>query len=216
VRDTARQFEHEFERELIPLIPHMRAFARSLCRDPVAADDLAQSALAKAWKNRDSYRPGTNMKAWTFMILRNEFYSEKRRDWRSTQLDPEMAEQTLIAVDNPDATLALDEVRRALAMLPVAQREALILVGAGGLSYDEAAEATGVPAGTVKSRVSRARVALQQVLDAGAFRRDGMLAGGAMTALLAEVPSYRPDPEGRLAAGELQRPGLTPIKHLVA
>ena len=159
-----------FETELVALIPHMRAFARSLCRDPTAADDVAQEALAKAWKNRESYRPGTNMKAWTFMILRNQFLSEKRRDWRAQPLDQEQAERTLLAVDNPDAGLALGEVRQALEWLPFEQREALIMVGAGGLSYDEAAEATGVPVGTVKSRVSRGRAALQAILDAGAFK----------------------------------------------
>jgi RNA polymerase sigma-70 factor (ECF subfamily) len=160
-----------FERELIALIPHMRAFARSLCRDVTAADDLAQDALVKAWKSRDSYLMGSNMKAWTFMILRNQFLSEKRRNWRSTQLDPELAERTLVAVDNPEATVALDEVRRALDMLPFEQREALIMVGAGGLSYEEAAEAIGVALGTVKSRVSRARAALQALLDGGELGR---------------------------------------------
>ncbi len=178
-----------FERELIALIPHMRAFARSLCRDVTAADDLAQDALAKAWRSRDSYQMGSNMKAWTFMIVRNQFLSEKRRDWRSQQLDPEVAERTLVAADNPDASLALDDVRLALAMLPFEQREALIMVGAGGLSYQEAAEATGVPTGTVKSRVSRARVALQAVLDGGVFRRDGAPAGRAMTTILAQLPA---------------------------
>lgn len=160
-----------FERELIALIPHMRAFARSLCRDAAAADDLAQDALAKAWKSRASYQMGSNMKAWSFMILRNQFLSEKRRNWRSMQLDPELAERTLVAVDNPDAALELDDVRHALARLPFEQREALVMVGAGGLSYEEAAEAIGAPVGTVKSRVSRARAALQQLLEGGASLR---------------------------------------------
>ena len=86
--------EDAFKQELVALIPHLRAFARSLCNDPTQADDLAQEALAKAWKARDSFEPGTSIKAWTFMILRNQFYSEKRRSWRTAPLDMEMAEST--------------------------------------------------------------------------------------------------------------------------
>ncbi|RYG16765.1 MAG: RNA polymerase subunit sigma-70, partial [Caulobacteraceae bacterium] len=84
-----------FKRELVTLIPHLRAFARTLTGDPTAADDLAQDAMMKAWDARASYQMGTNMKAWTFMILRNQFYSEKRRSWRQSQLDQEAAERTL-------------------------------------------------------------------------------------------------------------------------
>ena len=80
-----------FKRELVTLIPHLRAFARTLTGDPTAADDLAQDAMMKAWDARASFQMGTNMKAWTFMILRNQFYSEKRRSWRQSQLDQEAA-----------------------------------------------------------------------------------------------------------------------------
>ena len=79
-----------FKRQLVGLIPHLRAFARTLCGEPAAADDLAQDAMMKAWDARASFQMGTNMKAWTFMILRNQFYSEKRRSWRQTQLDQEV------------------------------------------------------------------------------------------------------------------------------
>ena len=178
----------DFERDLIALIPHMRAFARSLCGDPAQADDLAQDALAKALKSRDSYQLGTNMKAWLFMILRNQFYSEKRRSWRGSQLDQEVAEKTLHAVDDPSSALELNDVRMALQMLPDVQREALVMVGAGGFSYEEAAEIAGVAVGTVKSRVSRARAALQAILDAGDLRRDSASAQDAMSAIMADVP----------------------------
>jgi len=178
-----------FERDLVALIPHMRAFARSLCGDAAQADDLAQDALSKALKARDSYQLGTNMKAWLFMIVRNQFYSEKRRCWRGSQLDPEVAERTLIAVDDPSAALELDEVRQALQMLPDVQREALVMVGAGGFSYEEAAAISGVAVGTIKSRVSRARNALQAILEAGSFSRDGAPAHQAMATIMAEVPS---------------------------
>ena len=180
-----------FKSELTSLIPQMRAFARSLCRDAVAADDLAQDALLKAWNNRASYQPGTNMKAWTFMILRNQFYSDKRRSWRSTQLDPEVAERTLVAASNPIASLELDEVRRALAMLPEDQREALILIGAGGLSYEEVSEICGCAIGTIKSRVSRARDRLAAILEDGAYGEDNVLPSSAMSTLIAQLDSLR-------------------------
>jgi len=179
--------DNAFKRELVQLIPHLRAFARTLCGDPAAADDLAQDAMMKAWDARNSFQMGTNMKAWTFMILRNQFYSEKRRSWRQSQLDQEAAERTLVAVDDPEAPVALDELRQGLAMLPPEQREALILVGAGGFAYEEAAEICGCAVGTVKSRVSRARRALHAILDEGNYDRDGAAAGDAMRSILADA-----------------------------
>lgn len=177
----------EFRKQIVTLIPHLRAFARTLCGDATAADDLAQDAMLKAWDARASYQMGTNMKAWTFMILRNQFYSEKRRSWRQTQLDQEAAERTLMAIDDPSAPIALDELRSALKTLPDEQREALVLVGAGGFAYEEAAEICNCAVGTVKSRVSRARRALQASLDAGAYERDGTPAGEAMGSILADA-----------------------------
>ena len=179
--------DNAFKRELVALIPHLRAFARTLTGDPTAADDLAQDAMMKAWDARASYQMGTNMKAWTFMILRNQFYSEKRRSWRQSQLDQEAAERTLVAVDDPESPVALDELRLALATLPEEQREALILVGAGGFAYEEAAEICGCAVGTVKSRVSRARRALHAILEQGAYDRDGASAGDAMRSILADA-----------------------------
>jgi RNA polymerase sigma-70 factor (ECF subfamily) len=186
-RNAESQNDEAFKRELINLIPHLRAFARTLAGDPAAADDLAQDAMLKAWDARASFQMGTNMKAWTFMILRNQFYSEKRRAWRQTQLDQEAAERTLIAVDDPEAPVALDELRLGLAQLPHEQREALILVGAGGFAYEEAAEICGCAVGTVKSRVSRARRALQAILEEGAYKRDGGSASDAMRSILEDA-----------------------------
>ena len=162
--------EVTFKKELVAAIPHLRAFARSLCNDPTQADDLAQEALAKAWKARDSFEPGTSIKAWTFMILRNQFYSEKRRSWRTAPLDMEMAENTLVANDNPTVPMELLELRSALAKLPDDQREALILVGAGGMAYEEAAQVCQCAVGTIKSRVSRARRALETLLNEAGSR----------------------------------------------
>ena len=179
--------EKIFKRDLVALIPHLRAFARTLCGDAAAADDLAQDAVMKAWDARSSFQMGTNMKAWTFMILRNQFYSEKRRSWRQSQLDQEAAERTLVAIDDPASPIALDEMRLALGMLPSEQREALILVGAGGFAYEEAADICGCAVGTVKSRVSRARRALHGILEGGAYDRDGSPAGEAMRTILASA-----------------------------
>ncbi|WP_304170578.1 sigma-70 family RNA polymerase sigma factor [Phenylobacterium aquaticum] len=185
--DRAADPDQAFKRELVGLIPHLRAFARTLTGNPTAADDLAQDAMMKAWDARASYQMGTNMKAWTFMILRNQFYSERRRSWRQTQLDQEAAERTLVAIDDPESPVVLDELRLGLGMLPMEQREALILVGAGGFAYEEAAEICGCAVGTVKSRVSRARRALQGILEVGAYTRDGRSAGDAMRSILADA-----------------------------
>ncbi|CAN5703017.1 sigma-70 family RNA polymerase sigma factor [soil metagenome] len=185
--DRSPAEDEAFKRELVKLIPHLRAFARTLAGEPAGADDLAQDAMMKAWDARKSFQMGTNMKAWTFMILRNQFYSEKRRSWRQIQLDQEAAERTLVAVDDPEAPVALDELRLSLAMLPAEQREALVLVGAGGFAYEEAAEICNCAVGTVKSRVSRARRALHAILDDGAYERDGGAAGDAMRSILADA-----------------------------
>jgi len=183
--DAAR--DEAFKTQLVALIPQLRAFARSLTGDPTAADDLAQDAMVKAWDARAGFEMGTNMKAWTFMILRNQFYSEKRRSWRQTQLDQEAAERTLVAIDDPAGPVALDELRMGLAMLPPEQREALVLVGAGGFAYEEAAVICGCAVGTVKSRVSRARRALAGILQRGDYVRDRAPAGEAMGSILAQA-----------------------------
>ena len=169
----------------------MRAFARSLCNNPAEAEDLAQEALAKAWASRAGFTMGTNLKAWTFIIVRNQFYSDKRRSWRSQPLDQEAAERTPGPTTNPLASLELDELRRALAMLPDDQREALILIGAGGLSYEEASEICGVPIGTVKSRVSRARDRLALIFADGAIAMDNAPPSTAMASILGQIETFR-------------------------
>jgi RNA polymerase sigma-70 factor (ECF subfamily) len=180
--NTEKLSDPEFKRELAALIPHLRAFARSLCGDATLADDLAQDAMLKAWNARQSFQAGTNMKAWAFTILRNIFYSEKRRSWRRSSLDPEVAEATLVSPANAGDELDLLALRNALNMLPDDQREALVLVGAGGLAYEEAAEVCGCAVGTIKSRVSRARKAVAELLEnneAGFSSDDDINAGEA-------------------------------------
>lgn len=173
-RDPAapRAGDDVFKAELVAQIPYLRAFGRSLTGNREQADDLAQEALVKAWNARDSFQPGTNMKAWTFMILRNHFYSEKRRAWRQAAWDEEKAERTLTAPATQDTILDLEDLRRAMTHLPEEQREALILVGAGGFAYEEAAEICGCAVGTIKSRVNRARRALEALMADAQSNRD--------------------------------------------
>jgi RNA polymerase sigma-70 factor (ECF subfamily) len=157
--------EADFRKGLLDLIPFLRAFSRSLCGDRELADDLAQEALAKAWQSRDSFHAGTNLKAWLFTILRNQFYSDRRRAWRQAPWDDAAAERMPAARGEQLWSVQLSDTARALKTLPAEQREALILVGAGGFSYEEAAKIGNCAVGTVKSRVARARKALSAALD---------------------------------------------------
>ena len=189
----------QFQADLVALLPQMRAFARSLTGDRAQADDLAQEAMLKAWRGRGGFQPGTNMKAWTFMIVRNQFLSDKRRSWRSQPLDPEVAERTLIAADNPGATLEVADVRRAMMMLSDEQREALILIGAAGMSYEEAAEICQTAVGTIKSRVSRARTALQIILSGGELCEADVMPSDAAAAIYREADQLRATAMARAA-----------------
>lgn len=178
-----------FSTDLTALIPQMRAFARGLCRDMTAAEDLAQDGLLRAWTAQASYRPGTNLKAWVLTIMRNQFYSERRVAWRNVALDQRMAEETLVAISNPSATLELDELRRAMLLLPDEQREAVILIGAAGCSYEEASTTCGCPVGTVKSRVSRGRHHLGRILAGAVVPKDALRPSSAMADILAQCES---------------------------
>src|SRR4051812_40536901 len=142
--DSAKKRD-DFETELLAAVPFMRAFARSLCHDPDQAEDIAQETVMKAWQCRQQFQPGTNLRAWLSTILRNRYYSGQRRlKWRA-DFDIEVIERTLMAADDPEMNVQLEDVRRALLMLPAFQREALILVGAGGMSYEEVAHIVGCP-----------------------------------------------------------------------
>lgn len=152
-------------REELPThLPALRAFAMSLCRDATFADDLVQETIVKAWSNFDKFAPDSNMRAWLFTILRNTFFSGKRKTKREVS-DPDGI-HTAGLYEKPahDGRLALADFRVAFDKLSPEQREVLILVGASGFSYEEAAEMTGVAVGTVKSRANRARQKLCDLL----------------------------------------------------
>lgn len=161
--EAARQ--REFKRELTAVIPHLRAFARGLCGRPDLADDLVQEALMKAWAAQERFQPGTSMRAWTFVILRNAYLTDMRRNRFRADYDETVAERILTAPAGQEGPLHLSDMHRALLTLPPERREALLLVGAGGFSYEEAAEICGCAVGTIKSRVGRARAALSAMLD---------------------------------------------------
>jgi RNA polymerase sigma-70 factor (ECF subfamily) len=153
-----------FSRDLLTTIPSLRAFARSLGASPDRADDLVQESLIKAWANRGSFVAGTNLKTWLFTILRNTAYSEYRKRRREVEDSDGSYAATLITEPGQIAHLDMEDFRSALDLVPSEQREALILVGASGFSYEEAAEICGCAVGTIKSRVNRARQRLAAIL----------------------------------------------------
>jgi RNA polymerase sigma-70 factor (ECF subfamily) len=167
--DRTSLSDGEFKKQLADVIPHLRAFGRSLSGNRDLADDLVQETLLKAWAARDRFQAGTNMRAWTFIILRNYYLSQMRRSRFRGEWDELTADRLLAAPAGQDKQVELSDMHRALMELPQSQREALILVGAGGFAYEEAADICHVAVGTIKSRVARGRAALEQILSDGAI-----------------------------------------------
>lgn len=190
-RDRPVLPDAEFKAQLAAIVPHLRAFARSLSGNRDVADDLVQETMLKAWAARSRFHAGTNMRAWTFIILRNHYLSQIRRSRFRGEWDDLVADRILAAPASQDKQIELTDVSRALQMLPAAQREALILVGAGGFAYEEAAEICGVAVGTIKSRVARGRVALEDLLSGSALppraRHAAHGEGGALGTIMDEV-----------------------------
>ena len=150
--------------DIVAAVPHLRAFATSLCGDRDRADDLVQETILKAWDNRQSFTTGTNLKAWLFTILRNTYFSERRKRKREVEdADGKIAGRVAVHAEQ-NGHMDFRDFRSALAQLSEDQREALILVGAEGFSYEEVAEICGCAVGTVKSRVNRARTHLAELL----------------------------------------------------
>ncbi|HEX8467645.1 MAG TPA: sigma-70 family RNA polymerase sigma factor [Allosphingosinicella sp.] len=194
--------DDEFKDQLAQVIPHLRAFGRSLSGSRDLADDLVQETLLKAWAARKRFQAGTNMRAWTFIILRNLFLSQMRRARFKGEWDEITASKMLAAPASQDRHVELTDMQRALLHLPQPQREALILVGAGGFAYEEAAEICGCAVGTIKSRVARGRVALEALLTDGKLpsRREHENEGGrsALQSIMSEVDDLSRDRDPRL------------------
>ncbi|MCG7621792.1 MULTISPECIES: RNA polymerase sigma factor [unclassified Epibacterium] len=146
--------------ELTSHMKVLRAFAMSLTRNDAAADDLVQDTVLKAWSNFDKFQEGTNMRAWLFTILRNTFYSNRRKAAREVEDSTGTITESISVKPAHDGRLQLAEFRVALAELPAEQREVLTLIGVLQYSYEEAAEVCGVKVGTIKSRLNRGREAL--------------------------------------------------------
>ena len=155
----------EFGVNLSEMVPKLRAFAISLCRNRTLADDLVQETLIKAWSARNRFEPGTNLSAWLHTILRNHFYTVIRNNRRSVEDPDGKMAATLATKPAQDGMIEHRDLGRALHKLPDEQREALILAGAGGFSYEQVAEITGCAVGTVKSRIHRARATLATLMD---------------------------------------------------
>ncbi len=181
--------QDDFKNLMVNLIPQLRSFCRGLAGSKDGGDDLAQEAMMRAWAAQDSFTPGTNFRAWMFMIARNQFYTTVRKNSRMSSWDPEAAERILIAPASQHDHIDVSDVEKALQKLPAEQREMLLLIGAGGASYEEAAEIAGCAIGTVKSRLARGRAALAALINgpddlpaplptAGASTQDSKLSAG--------------------------------------
>lgn len=158
---------HDWPEQVLAQIPALRAFAWSISRNGPDADDLVQETLIKAWRHRDRFTPGTNLRAWLFTILRNTHYTTLTRRRREVRDEDDHYARMLETEPNQEWGAALGSLRTALDQLPGEQREALILVAGAGLSYQEAADICACAVGTVKSRVNRARARLVRLLDFG-------------------------------------------------
>lgn len=156
---------HMFERDLVALMPALKAYSRGLCGRTGMGDDIAQDALAKAWSARDSFEPGTSLKAWLFTIMRHEFFSHTRRSWRGVQWNEELGDNIPAPGDEQMGALDLSDCVRGFDQLPSRQRDALLLIGAGGYTYKEAADILGTAVGNLKSRTARGRARMSEYFD---------------------------------------------------
>jgi RNA polymerase sigma-70 factor (ECF subfamily) len=196
----------QFKSDLLDTLPHLRAFARMLARDHTLAEDLVQDTVVQALANRQQFKPGTNLRGWLIIILRNRFYNELRRSSRKSEVGVEHLSDIATVDGGQEISVEVRDFQRAFRQLPAAQREALTLVGASGFSYQEAAEIAGCPIGTLKSRVSRARLDLQHALNGtirGSSRADPhRTAAGAKSVSRSEIEPEEFEWESR-RSGEL-------------
>ena len=170
---TAAETRDEFCSGLVAILPDLRGFARGLCREYDRADDLVQDAVVRAMDAMDQFQPGTNLKAWTFTILRNLYMSGFRE--RRIRFEPlDEVDQLLLQAPNQEDLLAVQKLEEAVQKLPPLRREALILVVAHGLPYGQAAAICRCAVGTIKSRVARARDELRAALNGEVARQDAI------------------------------------------
>ena len=181
----------EFKSALINNLPHLRAFARMISKDHTLAEDLVQDTVVQALDKRCQFRIGTNLRAWLIIILRNRFFNEMRRFSRKSEISVEHPLDLATVDGGQEVRVEIRDFNRAFRKLPSPQREALVLVGASGFSYEEAAGIAGCPTGTMKSRVARARQSLQvqiQGCEYPAVRHDR---GGQLEPLVSTAPIER-------------------------
>jgi RNA polymerase sigma-70 factor, ECF subfamily len=190
-----------FKKDLLEIVPHLLAFARLLARDQALAEDLVQDTIVRALANRAQFRPGTNLRGWLIIILRNRFFNEMRRSRRKMEVSVDNLGDMAAVNGGQEVSVELRDFRRAFSALSAPQREALILIGASGFSYEAAAEITGCPVGTVKSRVSRARLdllhAMHGKIDPNARNRQKLA-----QALSAECHEMSAEPPSALKRGK--------------
>jgi RNA polymerase sigma-70 factor (ECF subfamily) len=155
---------HDLRANLVRTIPHLRAFAISLCGNVDQADDLVQETILRGLSHLNRFEPGTNLQAWLFTILRNQFHTSFRKRRREVEDPDGIMAGTLSTLPEQEGHLDMSDLQKALAQLSVAHREVLLLIGAEGLSYEEAAQIVGTNVGTVKSRMNRARARLAELL----------------------------------------------------
>ena len=155
---------HDLRANLVKTIPHLRAFAISLCGNVDQADDLVQEAILRGLSHLDRFEPGTNLQAWLFTILRNQFHTSFRKRRREAEDPDGIMAGMLSTLPEQEGHLDMSDLQKALAQLSVAHREVLLLIGAEGLSYEEVAQIVGTNVGTVKSRMNRARARLAELL----------------------------------------------------
>lgn len=188
--------DQQFHAQLTAAIPHLRAFGRSLCGCRDMADDLSQETLLKAWASRHHFVAGTSFTAWTFTILRNIYFGQRRRLRFVGDYNEIEAERVLNTPATQQAGIEATDVLRALALLPASQREVLVLAAVGHVSYEEMAEICNVAVGTIKSRIARGRAALSARIDSGImpdFRHNHVLKGEVLDAFTAMLHEFAPE-----------------------
>ncbi|WP_099514141.1 sigma-70 family RNA polymerase sigma factor [Microvirga ossetica] len=164
IRAHTEPIDQAFADGILASVTSLRAFAISLTRDADQAEDLVQETVLRAISKQPQFEAGTNLQAWLFTILRNQFCSEHRKSRREVEDGDGSYAATMIAQPDQEDRIMMHKLEAALGKLPEGQREAILLVGADGLSYEEAAQALGCAVGTVKSRVNRARNCLAELM----------------------------------------------------